>query len=179
MAPTGTYTTRDGHFIVIGANGDSIFKRFMTAIGRADLAESPRFESCDTTGMANPRQVARLAGAVRERWPELEVALHFHNTRGAGLANLLGGLEAGVTVYEASIGGTGGCPFAPKATGNICTEDTVHMLHDMGIQTGLNLERLIEAALLMEQTLGRELPGQVMKAGPRSRRFAPNGPACG
>lgn len=122
---------------------------------------------CDTTGMANPRQVELLVGAVRSRWPDLEIILHFHNTRGMGLANMLGGLQAGVTQFEASLGGLGGCPFAPRATGNIATEDTVHMLHELGIETGIDLGALLEAARLMEETVGRELPGQVLKAGPR------------
>jgi hydroxymethylglutaryl-CoA lyase len=125
----------------------------------------------DTTGMANPAQVERLAGLLLDQWPELPVILHFHNTRGAGLANVLGGMAAGVTCFEASVGGIGGCPFAPKATGNICTEDTVHMLHEMGVETGIDLAALLDAARLMEETLGRELPGQVLKAGPRSRLF--------
>ncbi len=86
----------------------------------------------DTTGMANPRQVEALVRRVRERWPDLELALHFHNTRGMGLANVLAGLSAGVVRYEGCLGGLGGCPFAPGATGNICTEDLVHMLHCMG-----------------------------------------------
>jgi hydroxymethylglutaryl-CoA lyase len=126
----------------------------------------------DTTGMANPLQVERTVGRVRERWPEVDFGLHFHNTRGMGLANVVAGLRAGVTIYDASIGGIGGCPFAPKATGNVSTEDVVHMLHEMGIGTGIDLEALIGCAIRMGEILGRELPGQVMKAGPRSVRHA-------
>jgi hydroxymethylglutaryl-CoA lyase len=122
----------------------------------------------DTTGMANPVQVERTLGRVLERWgASLSIGLHFHNTRGMGLANVVAGVRAGVLTYDASLAGIGGCPFAPQAAGNISTEDTVHMLHEMGLQTGIDLERLIAAARLAQQLLGRELPGQVMKAGPR------------
>jgi hydroxymethylglutaryl-CoA lyase len=126
----------------------------------------------DTTGMANPLQVERMLGAIVERWPEVPFALHFHNTRGMGLANVAAGLRAGVAIYDASIGGIGGCPFAPKATGNVSTEDVVHMLHEMGIDTGIDLDALIACANRMAEVLGKELPGQVMKAGPRSVRHA-------
>ncbi|MFZ5826709.1 MAG: hydroxymethylglutaryl-CoA lyase [Bacillota bacterium] len=126
----------------------------------------------DTTGMGNPLQVARLCAAVQDRFPGLEVTLHLHNTRGMGLVNLLGGLEAGITSFEASLGGTGGCPFAPRATGNICTEDAVHMLHEMGITTDIDLDRLLEAARFMEEAVGHPLPGQVLRAGPRWRPLA-------
>jgi hydroxymethylglutaryl-CoA lyase len=126
----------------------------------------------DTTGMANPLQVERTVGAIRERWPETPFVLHFHNTRGMGLANVVAGLRVGVSIYDASIGGIGGCPFAPKATGNVSTEDVVHMLHEMGVETGIDLEALIACAKRMAEILGTELPGQVMKAGPRSARHA-------
>lgn len=120
----------------------------------------------DTTGMANPVQVERTVGAVLDRFGDrAEFGLHFHNTRGAGLANVLSGLRAGVTIYDASVGGIGGCPFAPRATGNISTEDTVHMLHEMGISTGIDLDALIAVARQAERILGQTLPGQVMKAG--------------
>ena len=122
----------------------------------------------DTTGMANPVQVERLLNDLQVRFPQVQFGLHFHNTRGMGLANVLSGLRAGVSIYDASIGGTGGCPFAPRATGNISTEDCVHMLHEMGLETGLDLDRLVECARLAERLIGRELPGQVMKAGKRS-----------
>jgi hydroxymethylglutaryl-CoA lyase len=126
----------------------------------------------DTTGMANPLQVERTVSKVLDRWPDAAFDLHFHNTRGMGLANVGAGLRAGVSVYDASIGGIGGCPFAPKATGNVSTEDVVHMLHEMGVETGINLEALIACANRMSEILGKELPGQVMKAGPRSTRHA-------
>lgn len=119
----------------------------------------------DTTGMANPWQIQRLVGRIKSQWPKVHMILHLHNTRGAGLANALAGLDAGVTEFEGSIGGLGGCPFAPRAVGNICTEDFVHMLHEMGIRTGVDLDGLLDAAKLAEQILGRTLPGMVMKAG--------------
>ena len=119
----------------------------------------------DTTGMGHPKQVLDLCSAVRERWPELELALHFHNTRGMGLANVLSGLAAGVQHYEACLGGLGGCPFAPGATGNICTEDLVHMLECMGYTTGVNLDKLLAVSKRLGEIVSHELPGQVAKAG--------------
>lgn len=119
----------------------------------------------DTTGMAYPTQVRELSEAYRERYPETPLRLHFHNTRGMGLANVLAALEAGVDRIDASVGGLGGSPYAAGATGNIPTEDLVHMLHEMGIETGIDLEALIGCARLLEELLERELPGQVMKAG--------------
>jgi hydroxymethylglutaryl-CoA lyase len=119
----------------------------------------------DTTGMANPRQVEALATRVRQRWPEVELTLHFHNTRGMGLANAVAGLAAGVVRFEGSLGGLGGCPFAPGATGNICTEDLVHMLQCMGYDTGVNLDALLATSRRLGVMVGHELPGQVAKAG--------------
>jgi len=119
----------------------------------------------DTTGMAHPKQVLDLCTGVRERWPELELALHFHNTRGMGLANVLSGLAAGVQHYEACLGGLGGCPFAPGATGNICTEDLVHMLECMGYTTGVNLDKLLAVSKRLGAIVSHDLPGQVVKAG--------------
>ena len=122
----------------------------------------------DTTGMANPAQIERTVSRVLQRWGDrVGFGLHLHNTRGMGLANVVAGLRAGVTTFDASVAGIGGCPFAPQAAGNISTEDTVHMLHEMGMATGIDLERLITVARLAQEILGRELPGQVMKAGPR------------
>jgi len=119
----------------------------------------------DTTGMAHPKQVLDLCSEVRERWPDLEIALHFHNTRGMGLANVLSGLATGVRHYEACLGGLGGCPFAPGATGNICTEDLVHMLECMGYSTGVDLDRLLAISKRLAAIVGHDLPGQVVKAG--------------
>ena len=126
----------------------------------------------DTTGMATPPTVARLVEAIGKRHPALPVALHFHNTRGVGLANVMVGLDLGIREFESSIAGLGGCPFAPGATGNICTEDLVYLLEESGFHTGIDLDALIEVARRVESVVGRELPGQVMKAGPRLRRYS-------
>lgn len=123
----------------------------------------------DTTGMATPPVVERAVDAIRRRFDDIEIALHFHNTRGVGLANVMTGLALGVREYESSIGGLGGCPFAPGATGNICTEDLVYLLHECGFETGIDLERLVGVASRVEAVMKRRLPGQVMKAGPRLR----------
>lgn len=119
----------------------------------------------DTVGMTNPLAVRRMVGHMKGKFPEVRFTLHFHNTRGAGLANVLAGLEAGVDTFDASVAGMGGCPFAPRATGNISTEDTVNMLHEMGIETGIDLPKLLEAAAYAESVLGRQLPGQLLHAG--------------
>lgn len=123
----------------------------------------------DTTGMANPAQVYEICQKFQERFPGVTLSLHFHNTRGTGLANVLAGLQAGVRYFDSSLGGLGGCPYAPGATGNITTEDMVNMLDDMGIHTGIKLEKLLECAKLAQDFVGRELPSQVLKAGPRTR----------
>jgi hydroxymethylglutaryl-CoA lyase len=119
----------------------------------------------DTTGMANPRQVERMMREAVKRFPGTEITLHFHNTRGMGLANVIAGIAAGVLHYDASIAGLGGCPFAPGATGNICTEDLVNMLQDMGMDTGVDLDKLLGAAVKIPAIVGHDVPGQVMKAG--------------
>ncbi len=119
----------------------------------------------DTTGMANPKQVRELMTEIAKRCAEVELTLHFHNTRGMGLANVLAGLDAGVVRYDASLGGLGGCPFAPGASGNICTEDLVHMLESMGYNTGVNLDRLLQVASKISGIVGHDVPGQVLKAG--------------
>jgi hydroxymethylglutaryl-CoA lyase len=148
-------------------SGDVPIEQVLRVVGRLVESGYPEITLADTTGMANPIQVERTVGTVLDRFgQQASFGLHFHNTRGMGLANVVAGLHAGITIYDASFGGIGGCPFAPKATGNICTEDTVLMLHEMGIQTGVDLVRLIDAAQQAEAALGQTLPGQVMKAGP-------------
>ncbi|MBA4503308.1 hydroxymethylglutaryl-CoA lyase [Marinobacterium sp. 3-1745] len=122
----------------------------------------------DTTGMAVPTQVYDLCQAVHTRWPELDVTLHFHNTRGLGLSNVLAALAAGMDQFDASLGGLGGCPFAPGATGNICTEDLVHMLHEMDLDTGVDLNALLQQSQRLGVIVDHALPGQVVQAGPRS-----------
>jgi len=121
----------------------------------------------DTTGMATPPLVRRTCEHLVGRYPGLEIALHFHNTRGIGLVNVYEALQMGLNTFESSVAGLGGCPFAPGATGNICTEDLVYLLQELGIETGIDLDALIRVAKRVEEIIGRPLPGQVMKAGKR------------
>ena len=120
---------------------------------------------CDTTGMANPRQVADVAVQSLTELEDVKVTMHFHNTRGMGAANLLAAMMNGITAFESSFGGLGGCPFAPGATGNVATEDIVHMLHEMGVDTGIDLSLLLGAVRSAEGIMGMTFPGQVIKAG--------------
>jgi hydroxymethylglutaryl-CoA lyase len=120
----------------------------------------------DTTGMANPRQVHEFFAAARERLGGVELTAHFHNTRGQGLANVLAALEEGVESFESSFGELGGCPVPPGSTGNVSTEDVVSMLHEMGVRTGIDLPRLIEASRAAQELLGRPLGAHVLRAGP-------------
>ncbi len=119
----------------------------------------------DTTGMANPAQVERLSSAAVKQFSNIELTLHFHNTRGMGLANVVAGIRAGIVHYDGSLAGMGGCPFAPGATGNICTEDMVNMLEDMDFDTGVDLDKLLAAAVKMPAIVGHDVTGQVMRAG--------------
>ena len=114
---------------------------------------------------------------IKEKVPDFEITLHFHNTRGVGLANVLVGLDEGIDHYESCFGGIGGCPFAPDATGNICTEDLVYLMHEMNIDTGIDLNKLINIAKKAERILGYSLPGQVMHAGPRLKKYSPENEA--
>ena len=125
----------------------------------------------DTMAWATPALIRRTVGAVRERYPALEVALHLHDTRGLGLANAYAGLEMGVATYDAAVAGLGGCPFAAhkSAAGNVCTEDLVFMCHEMGIETGIDLDKLIESAVLAEDIVGHPLPGSVKGGGTLNR----------
>ena len=149
--------------------GDIPVERTVAVAGRAiaDGADSTSFG--DTTGMATPTRVRALVGAFRSAHPEQSLNLHFHNTRGTGLANVLAALELGVVDFDASVGGLGGCPYAPGATGNIATEELVHMVEDMGVATGVDLEAMIDAAAEAERIVGRTLSSQVLRAGPRTR----------
>ena len=126
----------------------------------------------DTTGMATPTVVTEAVNAIRDMVPDFDITLHFHNTRGIGLANVMTGLNLGITDYESCFGGMGGCPFAPNATGNICSEDLIYLLQEMGIETGINLEQLINIAKKVETLVGHRLPGQVMRAGPRLLKYS-------
>ena len=125
----------------------------------------------DTMAWATPLSIRRVVGAVREKYPQLEISLHLHDTRGMGIANAYAGLEMGVASYDAAVAGLGGCPFAGHggAAGNVCTEDLVFMCEEMGIATGVNLNALIESARLAEDIVGHPLPGAVMKGGTLAR----------
>jgi hydroxymethylglutaryl-CoA lyase len=120
---------------------------------------------CDTTGMADPAQVERLAQALQRRLDGVQLTMHFHDTRGMGLANLLAAVRAGVERFDASLGGLGGCPYAPGASGNVCSEDAIHMLDAMGLDTGIDLDRLLAVARTLPALVGHAVPGQVAKAG--------------
>ena len=149
--------------------GDVPVERVLAVAGRAVADGADAISFGDTTGMATPRRVRDLVGSFRFRHPEVPLNLHFHNARGTGLANVLAALELGVDDFDASVGGLGGCPYAPGASGNIATEELVYMVEDMGVGTGVDLAAMIEAAAAAERIVGRELPSQVLRAGPRTR----------
>ncbi|RTD98676.1 hydroxymethylglutaryl-CoA lyase [Variovorax atrisoli] len=128
---------------------------------------------CDTTGMAYPTQVGEICEAVMASHPALEWTAHFHNTRGMGLVNTVAAVEAGIRRLDMSLGGIGGCPYAPGATGNVATEDVVHMLQCMGYDTGMDLAGLVGTAVALEALLQHDLPAQVSRAGHRLTRHAP------
>jgi hydroxymethylglutaryl-CoA lyase len=123
---------------------------------------------CDTTGMAYPSQVRELCKRSLDQFGALDLTLHFHNTRGLALANTLAALEAGVVRFDASLGGLGGCPYAPGATGNVCTEELVHMLELDGYDTGVNLAAVLDAAARLPALIGHDVPSQILKAGRRT-----------
>jgi hydroxymethylglutaryl-CoA lyase len=145
--------------------GDVPIERVLELSGRLLDLGAEQITLGDTTGMAHPRLVQEVVLAFRERFPRALLRIHPHSARGAGLANVLAALEAGVDRFDASAGGIGGCPFAPGAPGNICSEDLIHMLHEMGVATGVDLPALIECARMLEGLLGHEVPGQTIKAG--------------
>ncbi|HSR83725.1 MAG TPA: hydroxymethylglutaryl-CoA lyase [Streptosporangiaceae bacterium] len=149
--------------------GDVPVERVVATASRAVADGADTISFGDTTGMATPGRVRTLVGEFRSAHPDVDLNLHFHNTRGTGLANVLAALELGVADFDASVGGLGGCPYAPGATGNIATEELVHMVEDMGVGTGIDLDAMIEAAAAAERIIGRQLPSQVLRAGPRSR----------
>lgn len=147
----------------------------LLARGAAVMEESgctmKRTSLADTMGWGNPEQTRRLVGAVRERWPDLAIRLHLHDTRGTALANASAAMDLGVDEFDSSIGGLGGCPFAgsKSAAGNVCTEDLVFLCEEMGVHTGVDLEALVEVARFAEEMVGHELPGKLMKARGLSR----------
>jgi len=152
-------------------DGEVPLDRVMQLVGRFVDMGFQGVSLCDTTGMANPRQVGRVCETVGARWPSLALTAHFHNTRGMGLANAVAAFDAGIRRFDASLGGLGGCPFAPGASGNVCTEDMVHMFEAMGCDTGVDLDMLIEAARTLPDIVQHDVEGQVMKAGPYTRRY--------
>jgi len=120
---------------------------------------------CDTTGMAHPAQVSRMVDALQQRFDKLQLTVHFHNTRGMGLANVLAAVQGGIERFDGSLGGLGGCPYAPGASGNVTSEDAIHMLDAMGYETGIDLPRLLALARQLPGIIGHDVPGQVAKAG--------------
>src|SRR5215211_7081581 len=156
--------------------GDVPIERVLDLCGRLLDLGAEQITLGDTTGMAHPRLVQAVALAFRERFPHAGVRLHPHSARGAGLANVLAALEVGVERFDASAGGIGGCPFAPGAPGNICSEDLIHMLHEMGIATGVDLPALMACARMLEGLLGHAVPGQTIKAGVCKHLPADGGP---
>ena len=147
-----------------------IFRRIFE-IAEANALALKEISLADTMAWATPLSIKRTVGAIREKYPEMRLNLHLHNTRGMGIANAVAGLEMGVDMFDACVAGLGGCPFAGHkgAAGNICTEDLAFMCEEMGIETGLNLEKLIECAQLAEEIVGHPLPGSVMKGGSLKR----------
>ena len=125
----------------------------------------------DTTGVANPRQVGGVLEHLLARFPGVEWTLHTHDTRALAIPNILAALERGVAHFDSSIGGLGGCPFAPGASGNVCSEDLVHGLHAMGVATGIDLDKLVSVSKRVQEIVGRPLPGQIIKAGEFTRRY--------
>ena len=150
--------------------GDVPVERVLWIVDRvvSDGADSIAYG--DTTGMAGPGRVTRLVGETRSAHPDLALGLHFHDTRGTALANVYAALLLGVSDFDASVGGLGGCPYAPGASGNVVTEDLVHMVEDLGVSTGVDFERLLEVSAAAERMVGRQLPSQTLRAGPRTRR---------
>jgi len=151
-----------------------LFRVLDTVAENLDIAaehdlDLPCMMLADTMGWATPIAIKRVVGAVRERWPDLDISLHLHDTRGLGIANVCAGLEMGVRAFDSSVAGLGGCPFAGRAgrpaAGNVCTEDVAFLCAEMGIATGIDLERLITAAELAERIVGHDLPGAVKRAG--------------
>lgn len=126
---------------------------------------------CDTTGMANPQHVKEVCEQAQSKYPAMEWTLHFHNTRGMGLANALAAVELGINRFDSSLGGLGGCPYAPGATGNVCTEELVHMFDLMGYNTNINLDLLLECSAQLRDLVGRALPSQLLLAGKVDRIY--------
>jgi len=165
-AAAGGIAVRAGLSCVFGCpwEGNIPDGRILEIAGRVRAAGVREIVLADTVGLGNPAQVFRIVSLVRESLPDVSIAVHFHDTRGLGLANVLAALQAGVTVIEASVGGLGGCPFAPGAGGNIATEDLVYMLQAMGIGTGIDLSALLAAVRLASELTGRPPAGHMSRA---------------
>ena len=171
----GVPVERGSLMAAFGCNfeGDVPVSRVVSLVGQIlDVAEEhgvtlTYVTLADTMAWATPLAIKRVVGALRERWPDLDIALHLHDTRGMAIANAYAGLEMGVTRFDSSVAGLGGCPFAGHkgAAGNVCTEDLVFMCNEIGIETGIDLDALIECAKLAEDVVGHPLPGSVMKGG--------------
>lgn len=151
--------------------GEVPLAQLETVVGRLVDLGARGIGLADTTGLANPAQVGRMLEHLMARFPGVEWTLHTHDTRAMAIPNILAAMEMGVGHFDASIGGLGGCPFAPGASGNVCTEDLVHCLGAMGVETGIDLDALIETSRRVEEIVGRVLPGQVVKAGKWTRRY--------
>jgi hydroxymethylglutaryl-CoA lyase len=147
--------------------GDVAEDEVLTWVGRFAELGVHGVTLCDTTGMAYPNQVRQLARRTRDAFAALDTTLHFHNTRGMALANTLAALDAGIDRFDASLGGLGGCPYAPGASGNVCTEELVHMLELNGYDTGVDLAGALEAAARLPGLIGHDVPSQLLKAGRR------------
>ena len=172
---SGVPVERGSLMAAFGCNfeGDVPVSRVVSLVGQIlDVAKEHGVKLtyvtlADTMAWATPLAIKRTVGALRERWPDLDIALHLHDTRGMAIANAYAGLEMGVTRFDSSVAGLGGCPFAGHkgAAGNVCTEDLVFMCNEIGIETGIDLDALIECAKLAEDVVGHPLPGSVMKGG--------------
>ena len=145
--------------------GEVPLSRLMAVVDECVAAGPVELALADTIGVATPRDITGRIGAIRRAHPDMPIRLHLHNTRNTGIANAWAGLEAGARALDASFGGVGGCPFAPRATGNIATEDLLYMLDRSGVKTGMNLDLAIETAEWLQTQLGHDVPGMVMKAG--------------
>lgn len=149
--------------------GEVAVSRVVAVASRAVADGADGVSFGDTTGLATPSRVVELVDAFRSAQAQCPLSLHFHNTRGTGLANVLAAMQLGVDDFDASVGGLGGCPYAPGASGNIATEELVYLAEDMGVATGVDLAALLEVAALAERFVGRRLPSQLLRAGPRTR----------
>jgi len=175
----GIAVERGSVMAAFGCNfeGDIPVERVVSLVGQIlDVAKEhgvtlSYITLADTMAWATPLSIKRVVGALRERWPDLDIALHLHDTRGMAIANAFAGLEMGVTRFDSSVAGLGGCPFAGHtgAAGNVCTEDLIFMCQEMGIKTGIDLDAMIECARLAEDVVGHPLPGSVMKGGTLAR----------